>query len=95
MFKTLSGTAEPMPTRASRIARTRRRDGAHRLTSPASRRFSRHARRTSSPAPPFPSVANSRSWGEVLKRKLRSLRTFYKTIKPRTMPGLFTDGAGN
>jgi len=45
--------------------------------------------------PPFPSMANSRSWGEVRKRKLRSLRTFHKTKKPRTMPGLFTDGAGN
>src|ERR1700676_1587280 len=43
----------------------RRRDGASRQTSPASRCFSPHPPPTSSPAPPFPSMADFRSWDET------------------------------
>src|ERR1700730_9368207 len=43
----------------------RRRDGASRQTSPASRCSSPHPPPTSSPAPPFPSMADFRSWDET------------------------------
>jgi hypothetical protein len=43
-------------------------DGVHRPISPALLCFSHRARRTSSPAPQFPSMADFRSWVEARRR---------------------------
>src|SRR5260370_13770326 len=71
----------------------RRRDGERSAISQASRCFSHQERRTSSPAPRFPSTADFRSWAEVRKRGawLRGLRA---QKKPRQCRGRVV-GIGN
>jgi hypothetical protein len=60
----------------------RRRGGASRLISPASRCFSHQARPTSSPAPRFPLMADFRSWAKFWKRA-----SFAPTFTHEKSPG--------